>query len=207
MSLLLEQLLTTSWPELIAVVLAVIYLLLVVRENILCWYAAFISTAIFLWIFWDVHYYMEAALQVFYLVMAVYGYFQWRQAAPANDEHGLSISTRPWRWHLRCIAAVLLVSVGSGYLLTWYTDARLPFLDSLTTWASVVTTWMVARKILENWLYWLVIDSVSIYLYLDRALYFTALLFTIYIIIIGFGWRTWYRQYTRQQTTPASARP
>jgi len=75
----------------------------------------------------------------------------------------------------------------------------LPYLDSFTTWASVVTTFMVARKILENWFYWLVIDSVSIYLYFDRELYFTSLLFAIYIVIIFFGWFAWNRSYRQRE--------
>jgi nicotinamide mononucleotide transporter len=86
----------------------------------------------------------------------------------------------------------------SGSLLNSGTDANWPYLDSFTTWASVVTTFMVARKILENWLYWLVIDSVSIYLYLDRELYFTSLLFAIYIVIIFFGWFAWNRSYRQR---------
>jgi len=71
----------------------------------------------------------------------------------------------------------------------------MPFLDSFTTWGSILTTWMVARKILENWLYWLVIDSVSIYLYLDRELYLTALLFALYLVIVLFGYRKWLLHY------------
>ena len=96
------------------------------------------------------------------------------------------------------IIALLLIGLGTaatGYYLQNGTEARLPYLDSFTTWSSVVTTYMVAKKILENWIYWLVIDSVSIYLYLDRELYFTALLFSIYIIIIFFGWFSWLKSY------------
>ncbi|MFT7469822.1 MAG: nicotinamide mononucleotide transporter [Candidatus Pseudothioglobus sp.] len=79
-----------------------------------------------------------------------------------------------------------------------YTDAQSPYLDAFTTWASVVTTYMVTRKVLENWAYWLLIDSLSIYLYLDRALYFTSLLFAVYIIIIFFGWYRWQQRYHQQ---------
>jgi len=74
-------------------------------------------------------------------------------------------------------------------------------MDSLTTWGSVVTTFMVARKILENWIYWLAIDLVSIYLYLDRELYFTAILFAVYIVIIFFGWFSWLKSYQRKMKT------
>ena len=79
----------------------------------------------------------------------------------------------------------------SGELLTRYSNAALPFLDSLTTWGAVVTTYMVTRKILENWIYWFVIDAVSIGLYLSRDLYFTAALFTAYLLMIVVGYRSW----------------
>ena len=79
----------------------------------------------------------------------------------------------------------------SGELLTRYSQAALPFLDSFTTWGAIVATFMVARKILENWLYWFVIDAVSIWLYINRDLYFTTLLFAAYLVMIVIGYRSW----------------
>lgn len=184
--------------ELAAVLLAITYLLLAVRENIACWYAAFVSTLIFLFIFVDVHLYMEAALQVYYLGMAVYGWFLWRKKDSSGAE--LRISTLTGARHLQVLGAIVLLSLLSAWLLDRYTNAVLPLLDSLTTWGAVITTFMVARKILENWVYWLVIDAVSIYLYLDRGLYFTAGLFCIYIVIIFFGFAAWLKRYRAQAT-------
>lgn len=182
--------------EALAVALGVAYLLLAVRESLWCWYAAFFSTAIYLWLFWQVSLPMESALQLYYLVMAVYGWYQWRhggaQATP------LSISTWGARQHGVAIAAILLASAVSGALLTRYTDAALPYLDSFTTWGSILTTWMVARKVLENWVYWLVIDSASIWLYLERGLLMTAGLFAVYLVIVLFGWRQWLLHYRAQ---------
>jgi nicotinamide mononucleotide transporter len=89
----------------------------------------------------------------------------------------------------------VLASLVSATVLTSYTQAALPLLDSFTTWGSIVTTWMVTRKILENWLYWLLIDSVSIYLYIERELYLTAALFAAYLIIVIFGYRKWLLHY------------
>jgi nicotinamide mononucleotide transporter len=183
-----------SLAELMAVFFAIAYLLLAVRENIACWYAAFISTSIFLVVFWQVQLYMESGLQVYYLVMAVYGWWQWRHPGTGDSTQQLPISTRSWRWHLIMVLAVLVATLVSGTLLS-NTDQQLAYIDSFTTWGSVITTYMVARKILENWAYWLVIDGVSIYLYLDRELYFTAALFSVYIIIIFFGWFTWFEKY------------
>lgn len=192
-----HQLLQNSLLELLAVVFAVAYLVLAVRENSLCWYAAGISTLIFLFIFWDVKLYMESGLQIYYLAMAFYGWYQWRDAQTET----VSLRVSKWRakQHVVALALIATLTFVSGSLLNSGTDANLPYLDSFTTWASVVTTFMVARKILENWLYWLVIDSVSIYLYLDRELYFTSLLFAIYIVIIFFGWFAWNRSYRQRE--------
>lgn len=182
----------SAW-EAAAVVLGVLYLLLAVRESLWCWYAAFASTSIFLVLFWNVGLLMESALQIYYLAMAVYGWWHWQRGKDGQAE--LAISRWGARQHLVALAAVLLISALSGALLQQYTNAALPYLDSFTTWGSILTTWMVARKVLENWLYWLVIDSVSIYLYLDRALYLTALLFAAYLIIVLFGYRKWLLHY------------
>lgn len=181
--------------ELAAVVLAIIYLILAVRQQIACWYAAFVSTAIFLYVFWQVNLYMESGLQIYYLVMAVYGWWQWQQGK--SEGAMLSITRRRLVWHLGAISLILIATAISGYLLS-DTSQRLAYVDSFTTWGAIVTTFMVARKILENWIYWLVVDSVSIYLYLDRELYFTALLFVAYIVIIFFGWFAWLKDYRGQ---------
>ena len=192
-----HQLLQNSLLELLAVVFAVAYLVLAVRENSLCWYAAGISTLIFLFIFWNVKLYMESGLQIYYLAMAFYGWYQWRDAQTET----VSLRVSKWRakQHVVALALIAALTFVTGSLLNSGTDANMPYLDSFTTWASVVTTFMVARKILENWLYWLVIDSVSIYLYLDRELYFTSLLFAIYIVIIFFGWFAWNRSYRQRE--------
>jgi nicotinamide mononucleotide transporter len=86
---------------------------------------------------------------------------------------------------------VLILVFVSGGLLSEYSDAALPHLDSLTTWGAVVATYMVARKILENWVYWFVIDAVSVGLYLNRGLFLTALLFVGYLVLIVIGYRSW----------------
>lgn len=191
-NLLLALQAMSPW-ELAAVVLGIAYLLLAMRESLWCWYAAFASTSIFLFLFWEVDLLMESALQLYYLAMAVYGWWHWQQGSDSGDQ--LAISRWSLRRHALAITAVLGISAASGLALQQFTGAALPYLDSFTTWSSVLTTWMVARKILENWLYWLVIDSISIYLYIDRELYLTALLFAVYVVIVIFGFRTWLRHY------------
>lgn len=194
-----DQFLRNSLLELTAVAFAIVYLVLAVRENILCWYAAGISTSFFLFIFWDVNLYMESGLQVYYLAMAVFGWYQWRRANDGSTS--LQVSMWSGLQHGIALTLIALLTFVSGYLLNSGTDAQLPYLDSFTTWASVVTTFMVARKVLENWIYWLVIDAISIYLYMDRELYFTAMLFVVYIVIIIFGWLSWSKSYHQKMKT------
>ena len=193
------QAMQNSWLELIAVVLGVAYLWLVMRESVLCWYAAFISTAIFLWVFWQVNLYMESGLQIYYLAMAVYGWYRWRNDNRDEEDVPLEISSWSVRTHLLVILSIVILSTSSGYALNTFTAAELPYLDSLTTWGAIITTFMVANKVLENWIYWFVIDGISIYLYLDRGLYFTALLFAAYVIIVIFGYVSWRRHFQEQQ--------
>ena len=182
--------------ETLAVALGLSYLLLAMRENSLCWYCAFFSTAIYVYIFGDVSLYMESALNVYYMGMAVYGWLQWQKGG-ANHS-GVEIVRWTAKHHIICVLVILIASVISGYLLSVNTDARLPYLDSFTTWASVLTTVMVARKVLENWLYWIVINSVSIYLYIDRDLDQTAAMFTLYLVLSVLGYVVWKKNYVLQ---------
>lgn len=182
--------------ETLAVALGISYLLLAMRENTLCWYCAFFSTAIYVYIFGDVSLYMESALNVYYMGMAVYGWLQWQKGG-ANHS-GVEIVRWTAKHHITCVLAILIASVISGYLLSVNTDARLPYLDSFTTWGSVLTTVMVARKVLENWLYWIVINSVSIYLYIDRDLDQTAAMFTLYLVLSVLGYAAWKKNYVLQ---------
>ena len=190
------QLTALQWWELLAVALAVTYLMLAIRQNIWCWAAAAVSTLIYLFIMYEARLYMESALQVFYLGMAAYGWYEWRHGGANHGE--LEVSTWPWKRHLSAITVVFVLVFASGELLTRFSDAALPFADAFTTWAAVVATYMVARKILENWIYWFVIDTVSVYLYLSRELYFTAALFVAYLVMIVFGYRSWRRSMLEQ---------
>lgn len=199
--LLLETALTamSAW-EMLAVILAIGYLLLATRESLWCWYCALASTAIYTAIFWNVSLLMESALNVYYMVMAVYGWWQWRQGGQQHE--GVQVHRWSPTQHAITFVIIVVLTLVSGFLLERNTGAAWPYLDSFTTWASVITTWMVAQKVLENWLYWIVIDSVSIGLYADRGLYLTALLFVAYVIIAIYGYSAWRRH---EQQLPVAA--
>ena len=185
---------TPSPWEVVAVVLAIAYLVLAIRERPGCWSAAILSSLIYFVLFDRQQLYMESALQLFYVAMAGYGWWAWR---PAAEGDALVVHTWPWRWHVVALLLVALLSLASGRLLELNTAAALPYLDSFITWASLLTTWMVARKVLENWLYWFVIDSLSLGAFVSRGLYLTAALFALYLVLIVIGYRTWRRSMHR----------
>ena len=180
-----------------AVMFAIAYLLLAVKENVWCWFFAFISTALYTALFRDVNLLMDSALNVYYMAMAVFGWYQWTRGGHggSTEPHTLAIQSLGGRQHGFIIVAILLLSSVSGYLLSEHSSAAWPYVDSFTTWASVITTYLVTRKYLQNWLYWIVIDAVSVPLYIERGLNLTALLFVIYIIIAVFGYMNWHKHY------------
>ena len=181
-----------------AVILAVLYLLLAVRQHILCWLCWIISSCLYLYVMYEAGLYMESMLQIFYIIMGFYGWRQWNKS---GDQASFQVN----RWsplnHLIAIAVVLMLTFASGQVLELYTEAAMPFIDALTTWGAVVTTYMVAKKLLENWIYWFVIDSISIYLFVSRELYFTAFLFLVYLFIIVIGYRSWREMETAVNET------
>lgn len=174
--------------EIIGAVLAIGYLLLAVRQIIWCWLAWILSSLLYLYVMFNAGLYMEAALQIFYVAMGLYGWMQWRKGG--TEDH---LVVRRWGLgnHLFAVSVILILTLLSGEVLSNYTTAAMPFMDALTTWGAIVTTYMVAKKLIENWIYWFVIDSISIYLFVSRELYFTAVLFFVYLFIIIIGYRSW----------------
>jgi nicotinamide mononucleotide transporter len=181
---------STSWIEIAAAVLAVVYLLLAIRQRIACWAAAFLSSCLYVWVMFGARLYMESLLNAFYAAMAIYGYRQWTRGANGGQ---LRVSRWSVARNALGLLAVLGMSLVTSFFLRRFTPAAWPFVDSMATWASVFATFLVARKVYENWHWWLVIDSLSLGLYFNRGLYVTMLLFSLYLVLIVIGMREWRR--------------
>jgi len=177
--------------EIFAVIFALLYLFLAMKQNIACWYAAFISTLIYIIIYWDVSLYMESLLNFYYLLMAIYGWINWNKKSQIDKNYVISWS---YQNHIVVILLILILTVISGFSLQ-ITDAVYPYLDSFTTWASVITTFMVAQKILSNWIFWIIINSIAIFLNFDRELYLTVILLMTYQVMSVYGYYQWRKSY------------
>jgi nicotinamide mononucleotide transporter len=189
--------------EIIAVVMGISYVTLAMRENSWCWPAGFISTSIFCVLFFKAKLYMESGLQIYYTSMAVYGWWQWQYGG--KDKHSLPISRWPLQSHVLALSAIIILSGISGILLANNTQATYPVLDSIVTWGSLIATYMMARKILENWLYWVALDSLALCLYFNKGLYFTTGLFCLYVVLAMLGFYRWLKTSRGQALVGSNA--
>ena len=171
--------------EWFAVLCSITYTILLTYQIIWCWLFAFLASIAFIYLCYLKKIYAEFVLQVFYLLMALYGYFQW-DVSLFQDSKSLG-----WELNIGVISLGVLLSLASGYSLKKYSDAELPWLDSFTTVFSIIATALMVSLLPENWLYWIVIDIVSIYLYMKRGLKLTALLFVVYTFLAINGYLTW----------------
>ncbi|WP_245942661.1 nicotinamide riboside transporter PnuC [Candidatus Colwellia aromaticivorans] len=197
-----EYLSNLAGLELVAMLLALAYIILAAQGSLWCWPAAFISTALYTVVFYDVLLLMDSALNVYYLVMAVYGYWTWQKSTSVDAIQNHPTKTTPLAiisWsankHLKICLTLTIISLILGYIIANYTPASFPYLDTFTTVFAVFATYLVTQKVLENWLYWIVIDAASIYLYIEKGLIPTTVLFIIYVIFAAYGYFKWQAIY------------
>lgn len=181
--------------EYIAVAFSLMYVLFAIKQSSWCWPAAFVSTSIYTLLFWQGALLMESLLNFYYLIMAVFGFYQWQfvkaSSDPVNASGKRPVVQWPFQTHLLCISFIAIVTVVVGYLLDEYTHANMAYLDTFTTTYALFATYLLTQKILENWLYWVAIDLSSIYLYADQGFYPTAILFILYTGFAIHGYFTW----------------
>jgi len=187
-----------------AVALALGYLLLAVRQNAWCWACAIASSAIYLVLFAQGGLVMQAALQVFYIAMGVYGWWAWRGAAGSAGP-GLAVSRWSPARHGVAIVALLALTAVNGWLVAGVQGGAVPYVDAFVAWVSVLATWLVARKVLENWLYWIVVDSVAAGLYWTQGFHATTFLYVLYVVIAVRGYFAW-RSDMRRASGPGLQR-
>jgi|TARA_B100000242_G_scaffold166592_1_gene119009 nicotinamide mononucleotide transporter len=185
--------LQVNWFEIVAAILAIAYLILAMLQDIRCWVAWIISSLMYFFVMYSANLYMEALLQIFYIFIGLYGLYQWRFKADKKD--ALKITTWSVKNHLIVIGALVFLTSLSGYVLMIYTAAASPFIDAFTTWGAIAASYLVAKKILENWFYWFVIDFVSVFLFISRELYPTALLFIVYLVLVVIGYSAWRKSW------------
>jgi nicotinamide mononucleotide transporter len=176
-----------AW-EIVAVVFGIAYVLLAAKESLWAWFFAFFGTLIYTILFWDGALLSSALLNFYYMIMAVYGFVLWRGGGSSEN---LAITSWTVSKNITVIILGVIVSFVVGYLSATYTQAKFAYLDAFVMIFSVIATWMLANKVLENWLFWIVIDSAAVVLYLKSGYHATIVLFMLYIILAVYGYFSW----------------
>jgi nicotinamide mononucleotide transporter len=184
--------LSGNYIEVLGVVTSLIYLYFSVRQIIWLWPFGILSSALFIWIFFISKFYADAGLQVYYLGISIYGWIYWLKGG--NGSSGTSelrVSSIRGRLALGLGLVALVLFFGIVAVLKLFTDSDVPWGDGFTTAGSIVATWMLARKILQHWLVWIVVDLVAAALYFYKGLYPSMVLYIIYAIIAVLGYFQW----------------
>jgi nicotinamide mononucleotide transporter len=183
--------------EIWAVITSIAYAWLAARNSIWCWLFGVVSPILSgyaLYFYFSL--YAETLLQLFYIGIALYGAYSWKYGGKNKDEKPIS----QWnpRKHLWIVLGGTVLAFAMGKILADYTDAASTYLDAFTTVFAVFATIMTARRVLENWIYWMIIDSVSIYLYASRGGYLFAALFLAYTLVALYGYYNWKKTYRKR---------
>ena len=181
-----------TWLELVAVVLALGMVALNMRVNPLAWPLAIASSLLYFLLFWDSRLYGEAGLQVFFVTVALWGWWQWLRGT-MDDGSALRVRALPRREAVGCLVVLALAWPALALLLDHRTDSDVPWFDAFPTAASVVGQWLLGRKYVENWLVWLVVNAVSVALFAFKGLWLTVLLYAVFAVLSVAGWRAWRR--------------
>lgn len=191
--------LSGNYIELLGAILGIAYIFFSIRQNILTWPVGLLTSALYVWVFFVSSLYAEMGLQIYYLFISLYGWYEWLYGSSSGNSEPLKVS----RLSLRLGTILLIVSVAL-FVLLWfilnnYTDSNVPVADALVTALGIVATWMLARKILEHWLIWVFVDIFSIGLFLHKELYPTVILFVVYTIMAVVGFVEWKKELVSEK--------
>lgn len=181
--------------EVLAVFTGIVYIWLAASENRWCWVWGGFNAILSVVLFYFSKLYAESFLYIYYAFAAAYGWWSWG----ASSSETLKVSSWRPKWHLVAIAICTLLSFALGLSLRHFTDAKMPIVDAHTTIFSFFATYLTTKKIIESWLYWVVVDSVTIYLYWSRALPIYALLSLVYTLMSVRGYLNWRRSLLAAQ--------
>jgi nicotinamide mononucleotide transporter len=185
-----------STIEIVASVSGFLCLYFLIKRNIWCWFFGFVQVTLFTWIFFNAKLYSDTALHVIYMGLQVYGWWNWTHHKGQDEqlivEAGSVKSAGFWA------GIAVLATLVLGTIMDTYTDASFAYPDAFTSSTSLVAQWLLTRRYIYNWLFWIVVDIVAVYIYLQKGLYPTAVLYMTFLGMCVVGYLGWYKQYRIQ---------
>jgi nicotinamide mononucleotide transporter len=186
------------WIEIFGVVTGILYVILEVKQNRLLWPLGIITSAAYIYIFFSGKFYADMGLQVYYVLISIYGWYYWSRGGARVDRGELPVVRINRRQLILLFLTFALSWVAIYFILERYTDSTVPLGDSFTTALAIVATWMLTRKIIEQWFLWIVVNLVSLGLYIYKGLYPTVILYAVYTGMAVYGYMEWKRSMTKR---------
>ena len=177
--------------EIIGTIVGLIYLWLEYRASIYLWAASIVMPAIYLFVYYDAGLYADFGINIYYLGAALYGWAMWTYGGKPQEQQELPITHIPARSLLGALLVFVITFAAIAWVLIYHTDSDVPWCDAFTTALSIIGMWMLARKYIEQWWVWMVVDVACVGLYVYKELYFTATLYALYALVALFGWMNW----------------
>ncbi len=191
--------LSGNYIELLGAILGIVYIFFSIRQSILTWPVGLLTSALYVSVFFSTKLYADMGLQMYYIVISIYGWHEWIWGNSATKSEPLKVSRLNFRLGILLAAISFMLFILMWFILDNYTDSTVPVADSLATSLSIVATWMLARKILEHWLVWIFVDAFSIGLFLYKELYPTVILFAVYTIMAVVGYIEWKKEIVAEK--------
>lgn len=186
------------WIEIFGVIAGVLYVILEVRQNRLLWPLGIVTSAAYVYIFFSGKFYADMGLQVYYVLISMYGWYYWSRGDALKDREELPVVRINRQQLILLVLIFVLAWVGIYMILDRFTDSTVPLGDSFTTALAIVATWMLTRKIIEQWFLWIIANVVSIALYIYKGLYPTVILYVIYAGMSVYGYLEWKKSMNRR---------
>jgi nicotinamide mononucleotide transporter len=186
-----------NYIELLGAILGIAYVYYSIRQNILTWPIGLLTSILYVWVFFVSKLYADMGLQLYYVFISIYGWYEWLHGNKSNKEETLKISRLRSKLGYMLLLFSLLIFLLIWYILENYTDSPVPVADALATSLSLIATWMLARKILEHWLIWIFVDTFSIGLFWYKSLFPTVFLFIVYTTMAIVGYFEWKSEYIK----------
>ena len=187
----MEAFLSGHWLDILTTVLGLIYIWLEYRASIALWVVGIVMPALDIYLYWSHGLYGDAGMAVYYTLAALYGFYVWKFKKTRKLKQSLPIIHLPRRQYLPTLLFFLLAWGAVYYVLVKWTNSTVPLLDSFTNALSFVGMWALARKYLEQWLFWIAVDVVCFYLYIQKGIPFKAGLYGLYVLIAIAGYYKW----------------
>ena len=187
--------LSGNYIELLGAILGIIYVFFSIRQSILTWPVGLLTSLLYVWVFLVSKLYADMGLQMYYVVISIYGWYEWLRGNQTDKSESLKVSRLTLKLGQILALVSLLIFLLIWFVLKNYTDSPVPVADALATSLSIVATWMLARKILEHWLVWIFVDAFSIGLFLYKNLLPTVILFAVYTVMAVVGFIEWKKEF------------